>query len=294
MGMKEEARAREDFEAALKLDETRLNCRMALTLLSAANTNDAVAKIEELIECYPNESELHEAHGTVLAGLERYESAIQAFDRSLELKPGQANVLNSRAHCWRQLNAFDSAISDLNEAIKLEPYGAQNWGGRGATRAAKEDEKQDELAIADFSEAIRLAPREWKWYAWRGDLLVKNCEYQRALDDYAKIAELDPAHYQARARMAWIYAACPEDEVRNAGRALEIVTDLLKENGMKASVQLAEASAAACAEAGRFELAAAQQRAVVEGTSGSEKEAARERLTLYEAGKPYRLPTKKR
>jgi serine/threonine-protein kinase len=298
VGMNEEDHARDDFEAALKLDETCVNCRMALTLLSATDTNDAVLKIEEFIKLYPNESEVHKTHGRLLRAAERYESAIQAFNRSLEFKPGQANVLNLRASCWKQLNAFDSAISDLNEAITLEPYDAQNWSWRGAVRAAEENEKQDELAIADFSEAIRLAPREWRWYAWRGDLLLKNCEYRRALEDYAKVAELDPSQKgQARTRMAWIYATCPEEEVRNGERAREIIRGLLIENGtkrIKVNVRLAEAVAAACAETGDFELAAAEQRKVVAKVSGNIEQAARERLALYEASKPYRLPTKKR
>lgn len=57
----------------------------------------------------------------------------------------------------------------------------------------------------------------------------------------------------------------------------------------------AEATAAVMAENGNFKLAVKSQHIAL-GLADTEEEtrAARDRLTLYEAGKPYRLPMKRR
>ncbi len=58
-----------------------------------------------------------------------------------------------------------AAIADYNEAIRLAPKDAAAFLNRGFVYAAKQDYDR---AIADYSEAIRLAPKDAAAFFNRG------------------------------------------------------------------------------------------------------------------------------
>ena len=84
------------------------------------------------------------------------EQAIGFFTDAIRFNPGDAFEYTMRA-VVRQVETkeFGKALADLNEAVRIDPTCADDYGNRGNIWHAKND---FERAIADYSEAIKLDP----------------------------------------------------------------------------------------------------------------------------------------
>jgi hypothetical protein len=91
--------------------------------------------------------------------------------------------------------------------------------------------------------------------------------------------------------LARLLAAAPDDRVRDGRGALKLIDQLVKG---EQSLELAETTAMALAEAGRYKEAVAVQRDALSAATSSRLTAAEQRignnLRLYEGGKPCRVP----
>ena len=86
---------------------------------------------------------------------------------------------------------YDKAIADYTEAIRLDPRNAERLRNRGiAWRSKKEYDK----AIADYNEAIRLDPEYALAYNHRGMAWSDKKEYDKAIADYNEAIRLDPKY----------------------------------------------------------------------------------------------------
>ena len=67
--------------------------------------------------------------------------------------------------CLQEKGDFDKAIADYTQAIRLDPKDAEAHFGRGCSYSKKGDHDK---AIADFTDAIRLNPKHADAYHNRG------------------------------------------------------------------------------------------------------------------------------
>jgi tetratricopeptide (TPR) repeat protein len=85
------------------------------------------------------------------------------------------------------MRKFDRAIADLTEAIRLAP-GAVAWRlGRGDANFEKGDLDH---AIVDFTDAIRLAPTSPVAFDERGRAYERKGEGLKAKEDFAQAKKL--------------------------------------------------------------------------------------------------------
>lgn len=95
-----------------------------------------------------------------------------------------------RGDLWIDRGENDIAINDYDEAIKLDPRNSRAWGGRGSAWANKKDYDR---AVEDFSESIRLSPQDSHTVSQRGLAWHKKQQYDRAIADYNEALRLEPA-----------------------------------------------------------------------------------------------------
>jgi hypothetical protein len=99
-----------------------------------------------------------------------------------------------------------------------------------------------------------------------------------------------PDLYGAHQTKAWILFTSPDASYRDGRRAVAAATRAAELTNWKDGSVLS-ALAAAYAEAGDFASAVRwQEQAVQRPTSGSNSTIDRDRLALYKAGKPFRMP----
>lgn len=166
---------------------------------------------------------------------------------------------------------------DHVDAQDYEGYG-DSWYAQG----------QFDQAIRHYGHAISCCPETARYYRKRGDAWHAKKEYDRAIVDYDEAIRLDPEDASAHNSRAWLWAACPDERYRDGKRAVELATRACELSGWKYA-ETHNTLAAALAEAGDFEAAAAwQTKAVGLSTDEKQKERYRSRLALYKNNKPYR------
>ncbi len=149
--------------------------------------------------------------------------------------------------------------------------------------------KEYDKARKDYSEAIRLNRKFADAHFNRGNVYGTKKEYDKAIKDYNEAIHLDPQLAIAYANLAWVLSTCPKDDVRDGRKAIEHATKACKLSEWKNGYHLASL-AAAHAQNGNFKEAVKWQKKAIELGFVDEKgmEKGRQRLKLYEEGKPCR------
>jgi tetratricopeptide (TPR) repeat protein len=107
-------------------------------------------------------------------------------------------VYSSRGVAFLRMNDHDRAIADYSEMIRLDPRNAHAYDQRGFSYNQKGDYDR---AIVDLNEAIRLDPKFVKAYNNRGFAYFIKGSYDSAITDFSEMIRLDskdPATYLNR------------------------------------------------------------------------------------------------
>jgi tetratricopeptide (TPR) repeat protein len=122
-------------------------------------------------------------------------AAVDAFDRDLRTQriepdmlnanPGEANAISDPGKHDGQRNSprpeNDRALADLDEAIRLNPNDPLAYANRGD---AYRKRRNYDMALSDYDQAIRLNPRSAPAYNNRGNIYLEQRNYDKALSDY--------------------------------------------------------------------------------------------------------------
>ncbi|MGM4923224.1 tetratricopeptide repeat protein [Tardiphaga sp. 804_B3_N1_9] len=132
--------------------------------------------------------------------------AMAACDRSIGLNyyfGRDLALLHVARSVKHQLNDnLDAAMTEAEAALRADPGAAFSFSTRGDVWQLKGD---DERAIADFADAIRLAPQDPDYYIRRAKALNRDGQYDRAIADFDAAIRLDPSDAESifRRGAAW-------------------------------------------------------------------------------------------
>ena len=192
------------------------------------------------------------------------------------------HVGGKRITVWSEKYDNDRAIADYNEAIRLDPKHAGAYHNRANSWAMKKDYDQ---SIRDYDEAIRLDPKNALGYSNRARDWRQKKDYIKALSDYDEAVRIDPRLAKTFNGRAWFRATCSDAKFRDGKQDATQACEL---------TQFKEASnlgtlAAAHAEAGDFAKAVEwQEKANKLYEDAEDRIKGEARVKLYRDGKPYR------
>ena len=89
---------------------------------------------------------------------------------------------------------YDRAIAAFSEAIRLDPKNVNAFGNRGIAYAKKGD---NDRAIADYNDVVRLSPNYANAFLNRGIAYGKKGDNDRAIADFTEAIRLDPKNANA-------------------------------------------------------------------------------------------------
>jgi len=215
-----------------------------------------------------------------------FDGAIAEFTAVLRLMPGSAETYFARGVAYADRGDLERAIADFGESIRLDPGQTAAHQNRASAYMTR---KEYGRAIDDYSALLRRTGEPDLYYR-RGVARSLNGQYAPAAEDYAAAVKLDPKSLYACNALAWLRATCPDAGLRDGGRALVHAKEACALTEWKNPYCLGTL-AAACAEAGDFKRAVEWQKKALEFGSAygpEESVRGRERLRLYESGRPYR------
>jgi tetratricopeptide (TPR) repeat protein len=88
-----------------------------------------------------------------------------------------------------QVRVFDLAIADFTQAIRLAPKNARHYQERGNAYIGKNDYDR---AIADYNQAIGITPNEYSIYDCRGFAYQFKGDLDKAIADFSQAIKMEP------------------------------------------------------------------------------------------------------
>jgi len=216
----------------------------------------------------------------------RLKDAVDHFTKMLDEDPNNDIWYAFRGWARHRTGKSEEALKDYAEAIRLSPEAPHWYSNRGLVHL--EMKKIDE-AISDFSTSIELVPENEVAYRNRAMAHTRKKNFARAAEDYAAVVELNPDSPLGNNGLAWLLSTAPDEKVRNGKKAVEHAKKACELTEYKNGGYL-DTLAAAYAEAGDFIKAVEwQEKAIKAGDMPiKDMDAAKKRLELFKAKKPYR------
>jgi tetratricopeptide (TPR) repeat protein len=255
---------------------------------------DAVAHFTALIAREPNSPNWLLYRGSAYREIGRPADGIKDYDTLIAKFPtaGAAYVYwNNRGSLKVTAKQYDGAIADLTESLRLSPAYPLAIRNRGWAKLMKKDY---DAAIADLDQAIARDPTAATAFVYRGQCREKKGEFATAGADLAEALRAEPLSALALNARAWFLATAPDAAMRDGPAALKLVAQACDLTDWRTGSYL-DTLAASSAECGKFADAVDYAEAVLRDKKFMEDHGpeVRERLALYQQGKPYRQEKKK-
>ena len=228
--------------------------------------------------------------------------AVEHFSAQLEEAPKNTFALLSRGWAHDLKGSLVKAATDMTEFLRLTPPDAVHtallpprWDGLLERGLVYSERGEFENALKDYDEVIEHFPQNM--YVWMNRGYTHNLmgEYRKAIEDCDSALGITPSHLMPKNNKAWVLATCPDENFRNATRAIQLAKEICAATRNQDGMYL-DTLAAAYAAAGRFEDAVKMQEKALEDAAFLTRfaEGGRERKQLYRQQKPYRgKPIKK-
>ena len=189
---------------------------------------------------------------------------------------------------WRQCGMYANAETLWRTSLRWNPdawLAQYNLGTLLGTNG-----KLDE-AVEHLREAVRLNPRYASAYSNLGKAYGSRHQMDDAIASEKEAMRLEPGNPKYLNDLAWIYATCPQAQLRNGAEAVRLAEQSCRITKRQDTAML-DTLAAAYAEAGKFDEAIKTTEEIytlsLSAHDTNLMETARLRLDLYKVGKAYR------
>ena len=142
------------------------------------------------------------SHAAYLAG--EFAAAVVLNTELLQLKPADPRIYYNRGNAYYKMRDLERALADFNEALKIAPKLYFALMSRGNVYSQKQ--RFDE-AIADYDRAIALKPDQFLIYFNRGIAFGRRGDFVKALLDFDEAIRLNPQDalsYSSRADVFYL------------------------------------------------------------------------------------------
>jgi tetratricopeptide (TPR) repeat protein len=213
------------------------------------------------------------------------------FTHALAVTSNNDVALNNLGIIFLEKGQLDDAISKLQAAIDLRPENAPAHDNLAKALLKK---GQVAEAMVHYRKFLEIEPENVEARNTLGTALIQQGLVKEAIDQWQDALALQPDNGNAASNLAWVFATCPEDSIRDGARAVELGEKALRISGGKIPM-IYRVLAAAYAESGRFAdaIETAQRGAELATTQGNPTLAAEveNNVVLYQSGRPLRDPS---
>ena len=129
--------------------------------------------------------------GDALVQADRYDEAIAAFTKAIELNSRNGAAFRKRGYVKWLKSDNESAIADYSKAIFLDPMDYAAYYGRSRCQF---DLKRYAESLEDCETVISLNPQDSEAFYFRSLIKQETKDYNGAIQDINKALELDPSN----------------------------------------------------------------------------------------------------
>ena len=213
----------DDIITALSIDGNNKAYDL-MFMIGEPEVNTLISKLKVQQIKQPNEVQWPHYLGLIYRGQEKYSKAIEVFEAALKIEQKDITYYYL-ADCYSELGDFESALDNINKAIELDPNdndyvstkadllydmgrgkeaieaydvfikaNPEFWGGYYRRGFFKDNLRDTDGAIEDYSTAIVLEPGFAYSYLGRADMYMLKGMKEAAIKDYQMVIELDTVY----------------------------------------------------------------------------------------------------
>ncbi|MDJ0592254.1 MAG: tetratricopeptide repeat protein [Pleurocapsa sp. MO_226.B13] len=130
-----------------------------------------------------------------LYSLGRYDSAVKAYDRAIEIAPENVWLWNNRGEAYTRLQQVSKATFDFQKAIELAPEKSfVPWNNLGKLHYQQRDYSE---AITAYERALTVKPDYLPALIGLGNAQKSSRLYQQATESYDRALAINPDYHEA-------------------------------------------------------------------------------------------------
>ncbi|NER84044.1 MAG: tetratricopeptide repeat protein [Leptolyngbya sp. SIO1D8] len=200
---------------------------------------EAITAYEKAIELDATSVYPHNGLGNVYRDLKRYEEAITAYEKAIELDATFAYPYNGLGNVYRDLKRYEEAITAYEKAIELDATFAYPHNGLGNVYR---DLKRYEEAITAYEKTIELDATYATPHNGLGNVYGDLKRYEEAITAYEKAIELDATYAYSYNGLGYIYFLKQrnEDALKAINEAIGLKPDFSYAFANRSRVKLLE------------------------------------------------------
>jgi tetratricopeptide (TPR) repeat protein len=185
---------------ALRLDSTRTDVAGALvhilqdqsqTAAEGGDPEKALTLLNEARGYAPDDADVQFAFGMLALRLSLQQNAIEAFQKTLQLRKNDPLAIYNLGAALMRLSQFDDARRQFAEYVKLRPADPSGHCALGMTLAALELSQE---ARTEFERSIELAPDQTESYYRLGLLELESGDLEAASKDLRHALDREPTY----------------------------------------------------------------------------------------------------
>ncbi len=267
-------------------DPATAHYNLATALQSQGKLDEAIHYYWQALQARPNFAEAYNNLGLALQSQGRLDEAVVHYRQALWVKPDFAEARYNLANVLRAQGKLDEAIVHYSLALQARPDFVE--ARYNLANVLQAQGKLDE-AIDHYSHILKIKPDSALTHSDLGDVLSAQGKLDEAISHYRHALRLKPDWPLPLSGLAWILATHPDQNLRDAGQAIELAERAAKLTQYQDAPILATL-AAAYASAGQFDRAVTTaQKAMELASAARDDELAnhiRGQLELYRQAKP--------
>ncbi|MBL8131418.1 MAG: TIR domain-containing protein [Anaerolineae bacterium] len=155
---------------------------VSLNIRAGIGVSAQIARMDLLVEQYPENPLAFRARGLVRADVGDLEGALADYSRAIVLDPTFVDALLSRGHLLLRLGRPAEAEADFTQIIALEPGNSTAYYNRGVARATQ---NAYDLALADYTRTLQIDETNAEAYNNRGAAYYALAKYELAAQDFS-------------------------------------------------------------------------------------------------------------
>ena len=199
------AQAADLYQAALQRSpqDPRLVENFADFLELTGDLKAAATQWRRECELLPQASNCHYQYGRLLNALGQWTDAEAALTTAVMLRPRLTEAWAGRGSARLATERFEPALQDFQRAVELDPQDATDAAYLGRVLAKLNRHAE---AIQYYRQALQLQPDMWAAHFALGDELAAASQFDRAAQEYAEVIRLQPAYAVAHLNLGVMQA----------------------------------------------------------------------------------------
>jgi protein O-GlcNAc transferase len=154
-----------------------------------AQGKDALPAFQKALELMPGDAEVHYNFGTALKSKGQFDAAATSYRRAIEIKPDFYDAHSNLAYVLKQLRQFDAAEASCRRVVELNPKSAIAHNNLGSVL---QDSGQLDAALASYRRAAEIKPDFAEVHSNLGNVLNRLGQFDAAMTNCRRAIEIKP------------------------------------------------------------------------------------------------------